>query len=210
MGGASAEWTLEELRKFWVAARDDSSGVLGTIDFAHHKIHESDAFVCQYDNTVTNVGEMTVIAFNTPDTARWIHLVVEYTATAEAAALLVEAPSIDVDEGTDLAIFNRDRNSARAAEVSSIETVPEVGKATSYNEAQAAGANITINAANTLARHHIGGGTGPHSTGGGQLIRDEFILKRNTQYALILEALNNDTGIQNIQASWYENVSLAA
>jgi len=207
---ASAEWTLEQLRQFWHAARDDASGKLGIIDLEHLKIHDSDSFVCHYSNTVTNTGEMTVIAFNTPDTAGWVHVVVEYTATALARALLIEAPSIDVDEGAALVLFNRNRNSARASGVLSIETVPVANRATSYNEVQAAGANITINAAKTVSEHHIGGGAGPFGTGGGQVQRDEYILKQNTQYAFILEALNNLDNVHNLHVSWYEHVSLAA
>ena len=205
----SAEWTLEQLRQLWNAARDTASDALGVIDFEHREIHAGDSFVCHYSNTVTNSGEMTVIAFNTPDTPSHVHVVVEYTATALARALLIEAPSIDLDEGTDLAIFNRDRNNAKTSGVSTIETVPELNEATSYDETQAAGANITINAANTVSEHHIGGGSGPHGTGGGQLQRDEYILRQNTQYAVILEALNNDDNIHNLHVSWYERARRA-
>ena len=203
----SAEWTLEQLRQLWLAARDGVSGVLGVIDFEHHEIHDGDSFVCHYAGEVTNTGEMTIIAFNTPDTAERVHVVVEYTATAFARALLIEAPSIDVDEGAALLIFNRNRNSAKTSRVLSIETVPVANRATSYNEAQAGGANITINAANTVSEHHIGGGSGPFGTGGGQMQRDEYILKQNTQYAFILEALNDDTNVHNLHVSWYEHVS---
>ena len=206
----SAEWTLEQLRLFFNVAKDDASGKLGVIDLEHLRIHDSDSFVCHFSNTVTNNGEMTVIAFNTPDTTRWIHVVVEYTATAFARALLIEAPSIDVDEGAALLIFNRNRNSAKASGVLSIETIPVANRATSYNEAQAAGANITINAANTVSEHHIGGGSGPFGTGGGQMQRDEYILRQNTQYAFILEALNDDDNIHNLHVSWYEHVNRAA
>lgn len=206
-GHPSAEFSLGRLRQYLDAARDNASNALEVIDFEHHEIHAGDSFVAHYSNTVTNIGEMTVIAFNTPDTTKWIHLVVEYTATALAEALLIEAPSIDVDEGAALLIFNRDRNSAKVSGVSSIETAPVANRATSFNEVQAAGANITINAANTVSIHHIGGGSGPHGTGGGQIQRDEYILKQNTQYAIILRALNNDDNIHNLHASWYEHIN---
>ena len=203
----SAEWTLEKLREFFDAAKDDASGKLGIIDLEHLRIHEGDSFVCHYAGEVTNTGEMTVIAFNTPDTARWIHVVIEYTSSAFARALLIEAPTMTVDQGVDLPIFNRDRNSAKESGVSTIETVPELNEASSYNEVQAAAANITINAANTVSVHHIGGGSGPFSTGGGQMQRDEYILKQNTQYAFILEALSDDTQIHNLMVSWYEHTN---
>ena len=201
----SAEWTLEQLLQFFNAARDGVSDALMVIDFEHHEIHEGDHFVCHYAGEVTNTGEMTVIAFNTPDTARWIHVVVEYTATAFARAMLIEDPSMTVDQGGQLLIFNRNRNSLRESLVSSIETVPDVGEATSYNEVQAAAAGITITDGRTVSLHHIGGGSGPFGTGGGQMQRDEYILARNTQYAFILEALNDDTNIHNLHVSWYEH-----
>ncbi len=205
----SAEWTLEQLRLLWDAARDSASGVLGIIDFEHHEIHDGCSFVAHYSQTVSDINDMSVIAFNTPDTPSWIHLVTEFTASALAAVMLVEAPSIDLDEGTDLPVFNRDRNSARISGLSTIETVPELNEVTRFDETQAAGANITINAANTVFLHHIGGGTGPFSTGGGQLQRDEYILRRNTQYALVIQSLNNDDNVHNIMASWYEHVNRA-
>ena len=210
MSQQAAEKSLYELLEYFFAARDNASNAIEIIDFEHHEIHAGDSFVCHYANEVTNTGEMTVIAFNTPDTTRWIHVVVEYTATAFARALLVEDPSIDVDEGGQLLIFNRDRNSAKESLVSSIEAVPDVGEATSYNEAQAAGANITITDGRTVSEHHIGGGAGPHGTGGGQVQRDECILRRNTQYAFILEALTDDTNIHNLHVSWYEHTNRAA
>lgn len=207
---ASAESSLAHLLRLLDAVRDGTSNALSILDFEHEEIHAGDSFVCHYANEVTNTGEMTVIAFNTPDTARWIHIVVEYTATALARALLIEAPSMTVDQGAALVLFNRDRNSARASVVSSIETAPVVNRATSYNEVQAAAAGITINAANTVSEHHIGGGSGPHGTGGGQLQRDEYILAQNMQYAFILEALTDDTNIHNLHVSWYEHTNRVA
>jgi len=205
---ASAESSLAHLLQYLGAARDNASDALQSIDLEHYKIHAGDSFVCHYSNTVTNTGEMTVIAFNTPDTARWLHLVTEFSASALAAVMLVEAPSIDVDEGADLPVFNRDRNSARTSEVTTIETVPEANKVTSYDETQAAGANITKTT--QIFVHHIGSGAGPFSTGGGQKQRDEYILKQNTQYALIIEALTDDDNVHNIMASWYEHTNRQA
>jgi len=54
-----------------------------------------------------------------------------------------EDADLDLDEGTDLTIWNHNRNSGTASTVLTIETIPESGpKATRYDETQAAGATL--------------------------------------------------------------------
>lgn len=181
---------------------DSSTHALEVINYEHHEVHSGSSFMANYSNDVTNIGEMTVIAFNTPNTTKWAHLVFSADATAGATFALYEAPSIDPDEGTQLTIYNRNRNSSTASTVTSIETVPVVNKATSFNETQAASANITTT---TRLVYHIIGSGGNQPTAGQTRGQTEFVLKQNTQYAVVMSSLTNDDASHTITLSWYEH-----
>jgi len=183
---------------------DGSTNALESISYEHHEIHAGSSFTCHYSNDVTNIGEMTAIAFNTPNTTKWAHLIYEVESTGACYVSLCENPSIDDDEGTQLTIYNRDRNSATASTVTSIETVPVANKATSYTEAQAAGANITTTT--ELARTYVGAGE-RKSEGGGSRGTHEFVLDQNQQYIVLIYSLTTDDATHNLTLDWYEHTN---
>jgi len=181
---------------------DASTSALETIEYEHHEIHSGSAFTCHFYNEVTNIGEMTAIAFNTPDTAKWPHLIVSAGSTGACYVAVYEDTSIDADEGTQLAIYNRNRNSVTTATVLSIETVPVANKATSFNEAQAAAANITTTT--ELERDYLGAGE-RKTIGGSNRGTQEFVLEQNQQYCVLIYSLTADTVTHNITLDWYEH-----
>ncbi len=181
---------------------DSSTHTLQTIEYEHHEIHSGSSFTCNYENTTTNIGEMTVIAFNTPNTTKWIHFVADISSTGACYVLLCENTSIDVGEGTEITIYNRNRNSTNTSTVSSIEATPSAGEATSYNEVQAAGANITTTT--TLERNYLGAGD-KKTLGGSTRATQEWVLDQNQQYAVIVVAQTNDDAVTTITLDWYEH-----
>jgi len=189
---------------------DGSFNSLIAIAVQHHEIHEGDAFSANYEQSVSDTGNQSVIAFNTPDTTKWIHMVMTGHVTSIARISVAEITSIDVDEGTQLTIYNRNRNSANESVVTSIETVPVANKATSYTAAQVAGANITETT--RLDSVVIGspgvGGSGSGSGGGSAGGRFEFILKQNTQYAFIIESLDDSDNTHTVDMNWYEHTAI--
>jgi len=180
---------------------------LVNIEYEHHEIHRGSSFACHYFNDCTNTGEMTMIAFNTSNTTKWIHVVFEASSTAAAYMAIYEDADLDVDEGTDLTIWNRDRNSLTASTVSSIETTPEVGKATSYTEAQAAGA--TLSTASEIERHYMGAAAAGADVAGQARATAEWILKQATQYAFVIVSTTNDDNTHSLRLSWYEHTNAA-
>ncbi len=184
---------------------DSSTHSLQSIEYEHHEVHAGSAYGCHFTNDCTNTGEMTVIAFNTPNTTKWIHLVANATASAQASFGIYENTSIDVDEGTQLTLYNRNRNSANTSALTSIEAAPVANKATSFNEAQAAAANITTTT--EVYDEHIGSGSGVRASGGSTRGQAEWVLKQNQQYAIIITNLNNDDNTHNISLSWYEHTN---
>ena len=183
---------------------DKATKALIGIEYEHHEIHDGDSFTCHYNNTVTNTGEQTAIAFNTNNSTKWIHLVITAIATGASYISLYEISDLDVDEGSQLVIYNRDRNSIKTSSISSVETTPVINKATSYNEAQLAGASLST--ANEIMKRYIGN-NGKAGIGGETRGVAEFILKQNTQYCVVLTSLVDDDVTHNITLDWYEHIN---
>lgn len=178
-----------------------------TIEYEHHEIHSGSSFTCHYNNDCTNTGEGTAIAFKTPNTTKWIHVLFEASSTAGAYMAIYEDADLDLDEGTDLAIYNRDRNSSTASTVLTIETAAEAGKATSYTEAQLSGA--TLSTATELERHYLGVAAAGADVSGLNRGNAEFILKQNTVYAFCVFSTSNDDNTHNLTLNWYEHTNQA-
>ena len=47
---------------------DAATHAMTPVEYEHHEVHSGSAFTANYNNDVTNIGEMTVVAFNTPNT----------------------------------------------------------------------------------------------------------------------------------------------
>ncbi len=176
------------------------------VGFDHHGIHIGNAFTVQFQGEVTNIGEQSVVAFTTPDTTRWIHLVAVGEASAVASFVIAEVTSIDPNEGVDTVIYNRNRNSATTSLLLSVHADPNIGYVSTYDETAAASANITTTT--TIYREDIGASGNPISaSGGGSRGISEFVLKQNTEYAVIITALDANTNIHNIILNFYEHTN---
>ncbi len=182
---------------------DASTNSLQTIDYAHHEVHGGSLFHCHFKNVVTNANEMTALAWNVPASAKWGHLILVVTATAISEYYFLENPSIDADEGTEVTIYNHNRNSGNGSGMLSIEGTPAAGEMTSYNEAQAADANISFTT--ELDGDYIGAGKGKSGSGGLSTHDDEWITDESAQYAVVLKALGNDDCYHAIRLDWYEH-----
>ena len=178
-------------------------GCLVTMSIKHWHMHLGRMFLAHIDNEVTNIGEMTVIAFNVPATGSF-HLLTAAYSSHLAELNLYEDTSIDVDEGVDLTPVNRDRNCGITTTMTTIETTPEVGKVTYFLETAAATANITTTT--RLAHDIVIGGVGPKSLGGIGGDDVGFELGNSEQYAIALTAGTNDTATHHLYVGWCEYV----
>lgn len=175
---------------------------LTSIDWTHQRTHSKKSFIARFTNEVTNINEQSVIAFNSPASDE-VHLIVSVESTHEANVMIYRDTSIDVDEGTQLAIVNRSQIATLGTSaVLSIETAPVVNKMTSLNEAQAADANITTTT--LLDTLHLLGGTGPLAVGAAFPGRFEWNFSGSTQVAVVMNAETNDDATHIIRLDWYE------
>ncbi len=188
---------------------DALSQALVTISQEEHQLHQQRSFTTHYGVAATGATKMTCIGFITPALAEgFIHLTVDTEADDECVFRIVESPSVDLGEGTDLIVFNRHRGGAVTTKIATIEATPDVGLAYSYTDVQAAGANITISSSNTLHFETIGQAGNPVSTFGGQSRGTrEFILNPNSQYMIILTRSTANATFCEITLNFYEHIS---
>lgn len=183
---------------------DSMSASLQIVDFEHHECHEGNCWFSSFGNDVSGAGEQTCIAFNTPASGPMIHMIFDASAGLEAFASIYENTSIDVDEGTEQNPFNRNRIDLTASIVTSIETTPVANTVTTYNETQAAGANITTTT--EIFHEHIGVTGAPTTRSGGiSRGRSEYILARSQQYAFCITAIDVNANHHNVRLNWYEH-----
>ena len=184
---------------------DTGTGAVPTISTEHLEVHEGDTYTVNFQNAVTTTGQMTAIGFNTPAAASgYVHVVFLAESSAASDFRVVEAPSVDASEGTETTPYNRNRNSANTSGVTSIETVPAAGEVTTYNETQAATANITETT--VIYQESIGTAGNPVTSSGG-LSRGtvEFVLAASTQYIFMLDATTTTAMDHNLVINWYEH-----
>ena len=172
------------------------------IDWDHQRTHDKKKFTAHYQNIVTNIGEQTVIAFNAPASAV-AHPIFTVQSTHNADVFLYRDTSIDDDEGTDLAVVNRNQIAPLGASLlTSITNPPVADVITSFNEAQAASANITTTS--ELDHVNLIGGSGPLALGAEAIGRNEWNFGESVQVAVVISALTNDDATHAIRADWYE------
>ena len=175
---------------------------MASIDWPHKRTHDKKKYTTHFQNVVTNIGEMSVIAFNAPASVE-VHLIATVQTTHNADVFIYRDTSIDVDEGTQLAVVNRNQIAPLGTSlVTSIEDPPVVNKMTSFNETQAASANITT----TTELDHIvlPGGGGPLALGAEAVGRNEWNFSGGVQYAIMIVALTNDDATHIIRLDYYE------
>jgi len=173
---------------------DSVSSALVGIDIGEHMVNQSDSYVADYNNLTTNTGEMTVIAFATPNTTKYLHMVATGTTTGAAAFSICETTSIDPNEGTAKAVYNQDRNSDNTSGILTLEDPPDANDIDTYDETAAASANITET---TKIWDTVLDANSTQSS-------PVFILQKNTEYAVIIEADTDDDSLHSIVLNWYE------
>ncbi len=186
---------------------DASSGALETIAHDHEEIHAGSSFHVSYSVvTASSDDDVTGIMFKTPNTTKWGHIVVTVTASNPAEAIINEAPTLATPAaGSDKVILNRDRNSTTISVMSSLETVPTVGSATTMTEAEWTAIGVT--AGTELEHVFLAGGDGPQAIGGNSRGTREWILKQDTIYIFYLQNTGASANSHVISLDWYENTS---
>lgn len=170
-----------------VAKIDPATYSLHAISYEHHEIHAGSSFTTSYKVNTGNGGIINLLVV-TPDTTKWSHFTYEIDGELETDIILYEGATAS-NNGTPVAVFNRDRNSLTAATTLVFDTPTVAG-----------GAEGTV-----LRTWHFGSN---RSYGGGDRGTHELILKQNTKYLLrVTNSTANDNFI-SIKLDWYEHTNL--
>ena len=177
---------------------DASSEALNTVPNQHSKIHDGASFYAYAYDLDLDINETITLAFKTPDTSMWSHMFVEAAGQARGRVELYEAPAWSTSTGTQSSVYNRNRNSNEATTV--LEDTS--GTFSETNNLVLNPTGLTTGAGTIIDRQQFGDG----KNAGIRRDEDEFILKQNTTYAIVItsEVVNSN---DELQLSWYENIS---
>lgn len=184
---------------------DASTESLQTIPYEHHEIHSGSSFHADYsETTASSDDDVTGILLETPGTTKYAHMVITVSCSDPCEAILNEAPTLaDSGDGTDLAVYNRNRNSAKTSTLQSLEDTATVGSVTSYDETE--WGNIGISSGAELEHVFMAGGSGPKAVGGVSRGSQEWVLKASTIYAIYLQNTGANANTHFISIDWYEH-----
>jgi hypothetical protein len=169
------------------------------IDYPHHEIHSGSAWAIGVNDADLDTADELTIAFTTPDTTKWLHVVAIAANSANSTFEILEAPTITNGTGSDLVPYNLNRNSATTSGILSIKAIPVANQAT---------LTPTITNDGTAIWTESLGGNKNQGSSAGAATRDERILKQNTTYAFRLTGVA-DNGVASIGLHWYEHTDVA-
>jgi len=205
-GGWGIRGWLSALYTALKNAVDLATNAIIFITYPHHKIHDGDGFSAYFFNTTANADDArSVIAFKTPNTTRWGHPTIQVSASSPAEFILLEGPTLDLDEGNEEPIYNRNRNSATVSTMIPITTAGTPGEITTFLEAEINGA--TLVGGLEIDYKQLAGGEGPKAVGGSERDSQEWVLKQDTIYLFILQNIGASVNLHTINLNWYENTN---
>lgn len=179
---------------------DSSTSHLITIEDPEHKVHEGNAFQCHYVQVVTETNDRSIITIKTPDTTKKIHMVFSAAAQQLTSLYIFEAPTIGASQGTNLNIFNKNRDSSTTSGILSTKDAT-VNKATYFSIAD----DDQVSGGTEFHHEFLGAGTKNRSGGGVARSITEFILAQNTIYAFELKSYDANDNIHSLSLDWYEH-----
>jgi len=174
------------------------------IDYVHHELHEGDHFTIMH--SVADIGAATTpddaitLTFSTPNTTKWIHMVVHFAGVGGTLCRLREGGSGGGSPTGVITCKNNNRNSSNTSGILDISGTPVAGQM-SYDAGLDSNGILLIDeyiSGATTNQNRAGGGT---ESGG----RYEWILKQNTRYQISMVV--SATVAAAIVLHWYEHTN---
>lgn len=185
---------------------DQLVGALIAIDQEHHQIHEGHSFSAMYTRTTAATsGHRSAIYFKTPAAVSGlVHAVFSFAVSAAATYSICEAPTIAANVGTHTSVpVNRYRDSTTVSTIKNNATTPAANKYTTLDETQIA-ADGTFATGTVIRTAPVGTGVGAQAAGGVERGTQEYILKADTAYIILLANTTATATVHHILVDWYE------
>ncbi len=184
---------------------DASTHSIRTITYGHHEIHAGSSYSVHLVDLLFQKDEEVGVIFTTPNTEKWLHVVPIIDVEAKSTFDILEAPTVNVAAYPTNFIepHNRNRNSAKTSQVSSVRAAPVKGEVSLV-----VGGDASPVSADGLVLHtEILGGKKKKTAGDGVRDTSEYILKQNTTY--YFRVLGDNTGDNDLgfsmELTWYEH-----
>jgi len=168
--------------------------------YEHHEIHEGHSFHCWYMQTVSDIGDETIIAMRTPAGTTLVHMTAQFNAALASHARIMEGPAIVNNTGAPLTVFNRYRSSPNPSVVIDTSQNPNVADQATYFTEVTQG-NVT--GGTEITHYHLQAGT--KKAVGGESHGLEWPLAPDTAYAFVIESLSDEDNVCIIRLNWYEH-----
>ena len=163
---------------------DSSTHSLQVMQYPHHEIHSEDTYRCFSNKDIPNAGTYN-IAFTTPDTLKYINFTFTIDHELEADFKMYENVT-SWTGGTPVTPLNANRNSLNSSGITDMTS------------------DVIATLGTPVIMIHEVGGSGK-KFGGSATHENEWILKRNTTYYLVLTNQGAGTSESNFQLDWYEH-----
>jgi hypothetical protein len=166
---------------------DESTHATNTIDYQHHEVHGGSAYFAVHSALKADT-EVSEVRIQTPDSAKWAHMVVGVQAALASTVDFHEGTTMTHEAGNAIVPLNRNRNSTKTSGLTICHTP---------GGADTSGSTFTeyIGAAASGGRIAVGGEAGG---------RGEFILDQDNDY-LIRVTSRADGNAISIIMDWYEH-----
>jgi hypothetical protein len=190
------------LRKFINNGIDGITNAHTIIDYAHHEVHGGSSFTTEFaDNTMAN-AETIIIVFKTMAGTKKIHMLSSMTTLVGGSLQIWEGATWTTNTGALLPIINRKRETTMASS-GILEDLTATPAFTETNNMLVNPTGLNIGAATSIHLHYAYGERGKIGAGTQRDI-DEYILKPETQYAIVFTAIGASNKGQII-LNWYEH-----
>ena len=168
---------------------DRATWVMPTITYEHHEVHSGSHYCISITDTDLDTAETNGIVLITTNSTKWVHMLFSADDTV-AATLSIYEGIIQTNLGAAITPINSDRNSTNLSDTKLYQ-----------------GSTTVITNFGTVVKRTLIGTNNPlNRQGGGTRGENEYILKQNTAYAILIEG-NADNGRANVGLCWYEHTN---
>ncbi len=179
-----------------VFSQDAVTHAMRCISYPHSEAHAGSMYSVSVLNADLDNGDTLSLAFTTPNTAKWFHMIVLCDNTSESRVEICEDATLTNGTADDtLVAMNHNRNKTnRISGALSIDGTPV---------AASVSLNATCSNAGTILQQEMIG-SGRNRLAGDSRSVNEWILKQNSTHIIQLIGLAND-GVANLIINWYEH-----
>ncbi len=175
---------------------DGYTKAMMTVDYAHHEVHSGSHYFIDFAIDIP-AQDILDMRFTTPDTTKWLHMIISVRTQEEGLFELYEnAPILNAD--TALAASNSNRNSSKISGISNIDYIINTSVAN-------ANLDTDISSATKLRFSLLGSNQG--NVSGEHRNDNELVLRQGTAYMFRIHNQISSTRYASFVMNWYEHTN---